>query len=441
MKKLFALLLVAVAICVLFAACGGGNDTNDDNANKGECKHENMQWETTKEATCLDAGTKEAGCPDCKRWFTEEIPAAGHQIANGTCSVCHRAFIGSYDELLAFAAAVEGGSDYVGRFVELTADINLNDVEWTPIGTTSEFKGHFLGNGHTISGLKITQNLKYAGLFATLAPYTVVRDLTVSGSITTNAPYAGLVAGKCEGNATKCSALGTITVTENDAPGSNGANAGGLFGQAGYVSECYSDVEISVTRKSVGDTNVGGVVGCSLGNVQWSYFTGSIDVAVSNYYIADVCVGGIVGQCTGGTNNYTTITQCYSTGRVAVSSNSNSASYVGGILGSSDTNTKISRCFVISYVSLTNASSSLSSYGGRIAGKAGGNNAYEHCYYSNSNSFPLEAPNVNNGGEKAENEAMMNSVSWQKGKAGFDETAWVLEDEKLPVLKPFGAEN
>lgn len=440
MKKLFVLFLLLVTVCVLFAACGGGNDANGGTENKGPCTHENMQWTTLKEATCLDAGVKEGSCPDCKRGFTEEIPATGHQIENGVCSACNRTFIGSYDDLVAFAASVEGGNGYLNKFVELTADINLNNEEWTPIGTTSEFQGTFLGNGHIISGLKISQNYTYAGLFATIAPYTAIRDLTVIGSITTNSPYAGLVAGKCEGTAIKCAAIGNIVMTENNEAGKIGANAGGVFGQAGYVSECYSDVEISVTRASVGDTSVGGVVGSALGNVQCSYFTGSIDVAVSSSFFADVCVGGIVGQCNGGTNNYTTITECYSTGRVAVSSNSGSASYVGGILGYSDTNTKISKCFVISYISLTNASPFYSSYGGRIAGKSGGSNAYEHCYYSNSTSYPpLEASNVNNGGEKAENEAMMKSASWQKGKAGFNEATWVLEDEKLPELKPYKA--
>ena len=53
----------------------------------------------------------------------------------------------------------------------LSADIDLNGYEWTPIGNdTHPFKGHFNGDGHVVRGLKMnveieTKTTTYAGLF------------------------------------------------------------------------------------------------------------------------------------------------------------------------------------------------------------------------------------------------------------------------------------
>ena len=51
-------------------------------------------------------------------------------------------------DLAQFAAMVNGGNDFSGKTVKLTADINLEDQDWTPIGTkTNPFSGIFDGNG------------------------------------------------------------------------------------------------------------------------------------------------------------------------------------------------------------------------------------------------------------------------------------------------------
>ena len=54
---------------------------------------------------------------------------------------------------------------YSTLYYELIEDIGLTG-EWTPIGTNlNPFKGHFDGNGHTISGLSISSSANYLGLF------------------------------------------------------------------------------------------------------------------------------------------------------------------------------------------------------------------------------------------------------------------------------------
>ena len=65
--------------------------------------------------------------------------------------------IGTAAELAWFRDEVNSGKSTLNA--TLTADIDLNNQEWTPIGispnNTKSFKGTFDGAGHTISGLKI----------------------------------------------------------------------------------------------------------------------------------------------------------------------------------------------------------------------------------------------------------------------------------------------
>lgn len=45
------------------------------------------------------------------------------------------------------------GEDYSGKYFKMADDINLNSINWTPI---NDFAGTFNGDGHKITGLKIS---------------------------------------------------------------------------------------------------------------------------------------------------------------------------------------------------------------------------------------------------------------------------------------------
>lgn len=64
--------------------------------------------------------------------------------------------VGNADDL--FNVATYVGEEYSQYTVKLTADIDLSGKEWKPIGVTlgKAFCGTFDGNGHSITGLKIT---------------------------------------------------------------------------------------------------------------------------------------------------------------------------------------------------------------------------------------------------------------------------------------------
>ena len=68
--------------------------------------------------------------------------------------------IGTVEELLDFAASCTLDTWSQNKQVVLTQDLSLEGVAFTPIPT---FGGSFDGQGHTISGLSITQSLSPAG--------------------------------------------------------------------------------------------------------------------------------------------------------------------------------------------------------------------------------------------------------------------------------------
>ena len=82
-------------------------------------------------------------------------------------------------QLAGFASAVNSGTTYQGYTIRLGNDINLNDLDWTPIGrffsywgSNRAFSGIFDGAGHSITGLNVvndnnnyTNRGETAGLF------------------------------------------------------------------------------------------------------------------------------------------------------------------------------------------------------------------------------------------------------------------------------------
>lgn len=82
--------------------------------------------------------------------------------------------IGTYDQLVNFRNKVNAGASYSGTTVKLTADIDISERAWTPIGAvyrrdinakSSVFQGTFDGQGHKITGLTNT-GFKISSVFS-----------------------------------------------------------------------------------------------------------------------------------------------------------------------------------------------------------------------------------------------------------------------------------
>ena len=68
--------------------------------------------------------------------------------------------ISSVEELREISDEVNGGNSFEETLIKLTKDIDLNNENWTPIGTEEHpFEGLFEGNYHKIDGINIdTEN-------------------------------------------------------------------------------------------------------------------------------------------------------------------------------------------------------------------------------------------------------------------------------------------
>ena len=139
-----------------------------------------------------------------------------------------------------------------GRTVTLTADLDLASEEFSPIPT---FGGTFLGQGHTISGLRITAAGSTQGLFRYIQPGAVVQDLTVEGTVAPQGTRStvGGIAGDNAGILQNCSFQGAVQ-GESQVGGAAGRNS-----ESGQLISCTASGSVS------GESATGGIAGRNLG--------------------------------------------------------------------------------------------------------------------------------------------------------------------------------
>ena len=253
--------------------------------------------------------------------------------------------ISTVDDLKKFARNCALDTWSQGKTVSLTADLNLEGSGFTSIPT---FGGTFLGNGHTISGLSLTESGSNQGLFRYVQRYGSVQDLNVSGSVTPvgTQSYTGGIAGVNHGTLAYCSFTGTVSgksyvggvagMNESDGTIFNCTAGGSVRGEhytggiaganRGTLSGCVNDSEVNTTNYDVQlslddlqldlehlnstenvntTTDTGGVAGYSEGFIQTCTNNGTIGYPHVGYN-----VGGVVGRSAGymeNAKNYGTV--------------------------------------------------------------------------------------------------------------------------------------
>lgn len=205
--------------------------------------------------------------------------------------------IGTAAELAGLAALVNSRNNFSGKTIKLTADIDLNNQAWTPIGTQGNpFNGVFDGGQHSVANLKLvntdSSGSAMIGLFGNIKSGTV-SNLTVSGEISDEGGFA--YDGGVVGNADSATILNCISsVKIIDTMGSYiGGIAGNISGNT-TIKNCAYTGEMS----GVDFTYAGGIVGQiqGSGKVQNSYAVGTLAVPADG---SNTFAGGIVGD--GGT--------------------------------------------------------------------------------------------------------------------------------------------
>lgn len=161
-------------------------------------------------------------------------------------------FIKDIDDLLDLSRNCSLDTWSMGKLVVLQADISLNEADFLPIPS---FGGIFDGNGHTISGLHITENVTPSGLFGQVQVTGVIKDLTVSGTIMPggDARFVGGIVGENYGTVTNCTFTGSVMGSDNV-----GAIAG-INTLTGKIALCQTSGTV------IGSNMTGGIAGCNLG--------------------------------------------------------------------------------------------------------------------------------------------------------------------------------
>ena len=319
------------------------------------------------------------------------------------------------DDLKKLAEKVNGGTTYEKTYFKLTANIDLKNEEWTPIGTkvyvgefgqpeSRYFQGTFDGDGHQIANLTITGRNEYVGLFGYVRNATI-QNCNVAGEVS-GYNFAGGIVGAVDGktnNILNCSFQGNVT---------GNMYVGGIVGQVQNqceVSSCYA-----IGTVHGGNDKVGGIAGEGRG-------------AIKNCYVlADVSASGkFAGGITGDTYNLA-IENCYYSGMVSASGSA------GGIVGNAWGGT-IKNC-----VSL--AESVTGSNANRIVG-------YNYNATLTDN-YAWDGTTINGNPVSADDAGWVNgaALTYTNGELSeqfsdiFKDTdsAWDFTDNGLPILKNVG---
>ena len=241
-------------------------------------------------------------------------------------------------------------SDETKICVVLTADIDLKNEAWTPIGIGKDtrkedlpYSGTFDGNGHTISGLNVNYGDKNGGLFCHVKSATI-KNLTVAGSVTYSSGdgivYGGIVGCANSSTIENCTNRCTVTGTwyaggivgwsvDSDIIGcANFGNISSPFRSGGICGKITGQVDAYGIDATIRDCyNVGMVSGKYAGGITGQSDSGNIDILIANCYNVGSLHGSndrgeIIGDPLSA-SSLTTIDNCYylPTGNSASTSN------------------------------------------------------------------------------------------------------------------------
>jgi sialate O-acetylesterase len=223
----------------------------------------------------------------------------------------------------------------VNVYYKLMNDIDLTDwitanaptAGWNPL----PFAGHFNGNGHFISGLKINRTTSNVGLFGSVTANAEISNLgvaTAENDTVTGAENAGILVGGISGTGVtltvkNCAVLGNVRATSKNvgaflgfnnngnitlensyAAGSvvsAGDGAGGLIGNSwsgsGAVS-CNVTIQKSYAINSVSSTGAaGGLLGGASSSGSTSMGKQAIMLNISNAYAVNPSITTTTTSC------------------------------------------------------------------------------------------------------------------------------------------------
>lgn len=272
--------------------------------------------------------------------------------------------LNSATELAGLAKLTKNGNNFSGKTIVLGDDIDLNGLEWTPIGVTGKpFLGAFNGGNHTISNLSCNMpEASRVGLFGTMWQKSGgVKNLTIHNATVTGDAYVGALIGQSGSQVVeninitglvKLEAMGggvaciagynqygrveNITIDVDAGSYVKGYLSGGVLG---HSPEGKSNTNL-IRRNIVSNIDVYGTTHNSggLAGISSYYATFENCVITGNVYLTqadarNIKIGGIVGTWSvTGTRNLM-LTDCSFTGKLYVVGNEVTNPLHGGLVG------------------------------------------------------------------------------------------------------------
>lgn len=338
--------------------------------------------------------------------------------------------VGQIMSLALFRDKVNAGNTYEGYTITLLVDVDLENVAWTPIGTSAHpFSGVFNGGGHTVKNFTAhgdsdqglfgyisgsDTNIVYKS-YVDIINYdedfsfepsvnpdgfkeeyysAVVKNIVIeNANVEANTKFAGTLAGE-----TFNTLISDVTVKSSNVTAEK--YAGGIVGNVGATVIYKSTVEKGNDVKAT-IYNAGGIVGGMSYNA--GYYPSAVissknasDLNMEN--VSCGCFGGIVGLVNATTTNGrgNVIADCINTGKVSIAVSDGTSAQVGGIAASGQGLSIVGLCENRGNISLSSsvgaANKVIGNAGGIVGGSGGGETlADKVILYGCSNSGNISA--------------------------------------------------
>ena len=334
-------------------------------------------------------------------------------ILSGKGTEAEPYIVSSYNDLVKFAAMVNGGCEYSSAYYKLTSDIDCEEKQLKPIGNDNyPFCGVLDGQWHVIKNAVFVAEGNYDGLFGKVGENGLLKNFGV----------------------TKFKMIGYGAISS--------APIAGVYASSRAVTNVFADGEIDITLKLVRLSKpecvfVGGFIAELTGKAADCYSETNVTVKFESYDTYST-VGGFAGKISGET------VRCYASGSAACTILESSVAiggFAGRVGGTEETRAIINSCF-----SLGN---NIDAGGGfqRLCGKFVGyiGQVYvdlKNIYYDNNVKLTLSSTrnNIECTEGKAEEASRLKSVQWLIRELGFSSDIWT-EEFGMPVLKGFTEGN
>ncbi len=191
--------------------------------------------------------------------FASKTGEGGIDFATGVVN------IDSSEDFKKFADECRSQNYSLAKTFVLNADI---DISAYPDLTVAYLDGVFEGQGHTISGLVIDEDISDCGLFRYVGESGAVYDLKVQAQVVfgEDQKNSGILAGTNRGEIVRCKSAGSLNAR---------SQVGGIAGhneKSGVIRDCVNEASID------GKFRTGGIVGLNEGVVSRCINKGSINI-------------------------------------------------------------------------------------------------------------------------------------------------------------------